>query len=63
MENKQDLKIAVLCFLIPLAGLYITIINRSKNIQLSLFAQKWSIYGMATSLTAGLVGWMYYNIR
>jgi hypothetical protein len=63
MADKEDVKIAILSFLIPLAGLYITILNRSKNPELSMFAQKWSMYGFFTALTAGFIGWMYYAIR
>lgn len=62
MEKNEELKISIISFLIPMAGLYIMVVNRFKEPLKSQLAQKWMINGLAASLTAGIIGWMYYNI-
>ena len=61
--KKEEIKIAALCFIVPLAGMYITMTNRLKNNDLSRFAFKWTLNGLATSAATAIIGWMYYHIR
>ena len=62
MLNKEDLKTAVISFIIPLAGMYIFVTNRFKDPSKAQLALKSMINALAAALAAGLIGWMYYNI-
>ena len=61
--KKEEIKIAVISFIVPLAGLYITYANRFKDAELSRLARKWTLNGLAMSAAAAIIGWMYYSSR
>ena len=61
--KKEEIKTAVLSFLVPLAGLYVMYANRYKDAELSRFAGKWTLNGLATSAAAAIFAWMYHTSR